>query len=229
MSDGVVGQGREAQDPARDGGETTVVIVDDHRCFADLLSSALASVPGIRCLGVASSAADGIGMVRELTPSVVVMDIEMPGTDGLSATRRLREASPATAVAVVTAHADRKYVALAERVGASVFISKSGSLEEMVDMLKTAQAGRFLVAPSVQAGEQSHPQDGDLIERQLTVRELEVLQHIGRGLRVAEVAELMGISQNTCRAYIKNVYDKLQVSSRIEAVNRGRQLHLFPV
>src|SRR4051795_637162 len=86
--------------------ETTVLIVDDHRSFADLLSAALGTVPGIRCLGTASSAAEGIERVRELAPSVVVMDIQMPGTDGLAATRRLRQASPATAVAVVTGHQD---------------------------------------------------------------------------------------------------------------------------
>src|SRR3954470_11971436 len=84
--------------------ETTVLIIDDHRSFADLLTVALSSVPTIRCLGSASSAAEGIRRVRQLSPSVVVMDIEMPGTDGLAATRRLRQASPGTAVAVVTAH-----------------------------------------------------------------------------------------------------------------------------
>src|SRR4051812_39024375 len=88
------------------GGETTVLIVDDHRSFADLLAAALETVPGVRCLGTAVSAAEGIQRVRELPPSVVVMDIQMPGTDGLVATRRLRAASPQTAVAVVTAHAD---------------------------------------------------------------------------------------------------------------------------
>src|SRR3712207_9306552 len=76
-----------------DAGETTVLIVDDHRTFSDLLSAALEAVPGIRCLGTASSAAEGIRLVAELAPAVVVMDIQMPGTDGLAATRRLRERS----------------------------------------------------------------------------------------------------------------------------------------
>jgi len=227
MSDPVVSRGSGRRDRSRNSRETTVLIIDDHRCFADLLSSALASVPGIRCLGVASSAADGIAMVQELSPSVVVMDIQMPGTDGLSATRRLREASPQTAVAVVTARDDWESVALAEEVGASAFITKSGSLAEMVDMLVAAEPGRFCLAPSVLGGAQPNRRDGDSVESRLTMREFEVLRHIGQGLRVAAIAEAMGISENTCRSYLRALYGKLHVNSRIEAVNRGRQLHLL--
>src|SRR3954452_16195695 len=105
--------------------ETTVLIVDDHRSFADLLEAALGSVEGLRCLGTASTAEEGIRRVGELQPSVVVMDIQMPGTDGLAATRELRRASPATAVAVVTAHQVGEWVARAARAGASAFIPKN--------------------------------------------------------------------------------------------------------
>jgi DNA-binding NarL/FixJ family response regulator len=210
--------------------ETTVLIVDDHRCFADLLSAALDSVPGIRCVGTASSASEGIERVRELSPSVVVMDIQMPGTDGLVATRRLREASPQTAVAVVTAHADGEWVARAAQAGASAFIPKGGPLAEMIAMLKTATPGRMNVATSVlgtgrtaaTAGREARE-----IRDELTLREQEVLGYIGQGLQAKSIAKVMGISIHTCRGYIKTVYAKLQVSSRIEAVNRGRQLQLL--
>src|SRR3954451_21771382 len=126
--------------------ETTVLIVDDHRSFADLLESALANVEGIRCVGTASSGEEGIRRVAELSPSVVVMDIQMPGTDGLAATRRLREASPGTAVAVLTGHGDGEWVARAAQAGASAFIPKGGSLAEMIEMLRSAQPGRMKLA-----------------------------------------------------------------------------------
>ena len=229
MSNVVSSHAPMGTDPDSSGGpgETTVLIVDDHRCFADLLSAALDSVPGIRCLGTAASAAEGIQRVRELSPSVVVMDIQMPGTDGLVATRRLREASPETAVAVVTGHQDGEWVSRAAQAGASAFIPKGGSLAEMITMLKAAKPGRMSVAASVlrtsgapAGGEQS-------VHEELTVRELEVLGYIGQGLQAKSIAKVMGISVHTCRGYIKSVYSKLHVSSRIEAVNRARQLQLL--
>ena len=209
--------------------ETTVLIVDDHRTFADLLSAALEAVPGIRCLGTASSAAEGIQRVAELRPAVVVMDIQMPGVDGLVATRRLREASPQTAVAVVTGHQDGEWVARAAQAGASAFIPKGGSLAEMITMLKAARPGRMSVAPSLlrTTGGGQASSTGAQLHEELTARELEVLGYIGQGLQAKSIAKVMGISVHTCRGYIKSVYTKLDVSSRIEAVNRGRQLQLL--
>jgi len=201
-----------------------VLIVDDHRCFADLLSAALASVPGVRCVGTATSANEGIEKVQELSPSVVVMDIQMPGTDGLEATRRLREASPGTAVAVVTAHDDSEWVARAARAGASAFIPKNGSLTEMISLLRSAEPGAMSVAASVPL---PHSRAKGELESDLTPRELEVLRHVAQGLQSKEIAEAMGVSIHTCRSYLKAIYHKLGVTSRIGAVNRGRQLQLL--
>ncbi|SDT43461.1 DNA-binding response regulator, NarL/FixJ family, contains REC and HTH domains [Friedmanniella luteola] len=205
--------------------ETTVLVVDDHQCFSDLLTAALAAVPGFRCLGTASSAAEGVELAGRLRPDVVVMDIQMPGTDGLAATRRLRQASPATAVAVVTAHTDAEWVARAAQAGASAFIPKGGTLAEMVDLLRSARPGRMVVAPSLRRTAPVSTAAG--APDALTARELEVLGYIGQGLQAKSVARVMGISVHTCRGYIKTVYAKLHVSSRIEAVNRARQLQLL--
>ena len=205
--------------------ETTVLVVDDHQCFSDLLTAALSVVPGFRCLGTASSAVEGVEMAGRLTPDVVVMDIQMPGTDGLAATRRLRQASPGTAVAVVTAHTDGDWVARAAQAGASAFIPKGGSLSEMVDLLRSARPGRMVVAPSLRRTAPASPAAAG--PDALTARELEVLGYIGQGLQAKSVAKVMGISVHTCRGYIKTVYAKLHVSTRIEAVNRARQLQLL--
>ena len=207
--------------------ETTVLVVDDHRSFADLLVVALDSVPAIRCVGTASSAADGLRLVQQLRPSVVVMDIQMPGTDGLTATRQLRQASPGTAVAVVTAHRDGEWVARAAQAGASAFIPKNGSLAEMIEMLVAAKPGPMAVAPSVlsttrrSAGTSSPPVSP------LTDRESQVLGLIGKGLPTKSIARVLNVSTQTCRGHIKSVYLKLGANTRIGALNRGRELHLL--
>jgi DNA-binding NarL/FixJ family response regulator len=214
---------RARDEPGPVESDTTVLIVDDHRSFADLLEAALTSVDGIRCLGTASTAEEGIRRVEELQPSVVVMDIQMPGTDGLAATRELRLASPRTAVAVVTAHQDVEWVARAARAGASAFIAKNGSLSEMITLLREARPGRMQVAPSVLPVNRAR---GTAVQ-ELTARELEVLGYIGQGLEVKGIAQVLGISVHTCRGYIKSIYATLHVSSRIGAVNRGRELGLL--
>ncbi|WP_170854154.1 response regulator transcription factor [Microlunatus flavus] len=197
--------------------------MDDHQCFADLLAASLDYVDGMRCVGTASDADEAVEKVRRLRPSVVVMDIQMPGTDGLAATRAVRLASPETAVAVVTAHQDREWVVRAARAGASAFIPKDGSLAEMISLLKGARPGTMQVAPSARGSAHQDPPE----DHGLTAREREVLGYIAQGLEVKSIAKVMGITVHTCRSYIKSVYATLQVSSRIAAVNRARELRLI--
>lgn len=138
--------------PAQQGPETAgvrVLIIDDNASFRDLLSSALDTIDGIECVGAASSAAEGLQRVAELGPSLVVMDIMMPGLDGLSATRQLRQLSPGTAVAVVSAYGEGEWIARAADAGASAYIPKGGSLSEMVEVLRAARPGSMVVAPSL--------------------------------------------------------------------------------
>lgn len=121
--------------------DITILVVDDHRSFADLLSAALNTVPGMTCIGTASSASEGVARAAELKPDVVVMDIQMPRQDGLQATRRIREVAPDTVIAVVTGHCSAEWVSKAARAGASAFIPKGGPLVEMIDILRRVRPG----------------------------------------------------------------------------------------
>ncbi|SHN63256.1 two component transcriptional regulator, LuxR family [Geodermatophilus obscurus] len=206
-----------------------VLVVDDHRTFAELLSGALASA-GMDAIGTASSAAQAVAMAQDLQPDIVVMDIEMPRQDGLAATRRIREVAPNAVVAVVTAHRDPDWVVRAAQAGASAFIPKDGSLAEMIDVLSRVQPGQMLVAPSTFAGggnRSSAPAGGRAPVPQLTRREQEVLDCLGRGMQVKAIARVLGITLETCRGYVKSLHAKLGVRSQLEAVVKAQQLGLL--
>ena len=208
--------------------QMTVVIVDDHRSFADLLAAALNSVPGMSCVGTASTAAAGVELAVRLKPDVVIMDIQMPRQDGLGATRRIREEAPDTVVAVVTAHTDPEWVSRAAQAGACAFIPKDGSLSEMLEVLGRVRNGQMLVAPSAfRSGPTPAMRESRDSVPLLTQRELEVLRFLGQGQQANGIARLMGITLHTCRGYIKSIHTKLGVRSQLEAVIKAQHLGLI--
>lgn len=215
------------ESPATD--RLRVLVVDDHRTFAELLSGALAA-SGMDCVGTANTAAQGVTMAAALAPDIVVMDIQMPREDGLSATRRIREVSPGTVVAVVTAHRDPDWVVRAAQAGASAFIPKDGSLAEMLDVLGRVRAGQMLVAPSTFAGGRTDPASANVPREttpELTRREQQVLDCLGRGMQVKAIARVLGITQETCRGYVKSLHVKLGARSQLEAVVKAQHLGLL--
>ena len=216
----------EVSAPAPPPRRVRVLVVDDHQSFSDLLVTALRTVDGIDCVGTACSAAEGLKRAAELSPSVVVMDIAMPGVDGLTATRHLRRTSPGMAVVVVTAHCEGEWIARAARAGASAYIPKGGPLSELITMLTTARPGPMVVAASLRPTSAELAPQARVVP-ELTPRELEVLGYLVQGLAAKNIATVMGISVHTCRSYIRVIYAALHVKSRIQAVNKARQLRLF--
>ena len=120
----------------------TILIVDDHRTFADLLSAALNTVPGIRCVGTAATAAEGIAMAAELQPDIVAIDIRLScGDDGPAVTRMIKDVAPAAVMVITSAYRDPKWISRAAQAGASAFIPKTGSLSDMLDVLRRIRPG----------------------------------------------------------------------------------------
>jgi DNA-binding NarL/FixJ family response regulator len=208
-----------------------VLVVDDHCSFAELLAGALGAA-GMDVLGTAHSAAQAVAMARDLQPDVVVMDLQMPRQDGLSATRQLREVAPLAVVAVISENRDTEGVVRATQAGASAFIPKASSLSEMLDMIARARTGHMLIAPSTFSGG-SAPGDRQAppgaVLPQLTRREHEVLDCLGQGMQVKGIARVLGISLQTCRGYVKSLNAKLGARSQLEAVVKAQRLGLlFP-
>lgn len=207
-----------------------ILVVDDHRSFAELLSLALSVEPDLECVGIAASGGEAVTLARDLTPDIIVMDIEMPKKDGLATTRRLREVVPGSVIVVVTAHRDPQWVVRATQAGASGFVPKNGSLPEMLDVLRRAQPGGMLVAPSTftEAHSAGSPAPSTTTNiPALTQREREVLVWLGRGMAPKAIARVLGISLNTCRGYVKSLLVKLGVNSQLEAVIKAQKLGLI--
>jgi DNA-binding NarL/FixJ family response regulator len=211
-----------------EAGVRTILVVDDHLSFAEMLSAALDTIDGLTCVATAGTAAEGIALAARLRPSIVIMDIQMPGQDGLEATRQIREAAPDTLVAVVTAYRDEQWISRAAQAGACGFIPKNGSLPEMVEVLRRVRHGQLLVAPSAfTGGPVVTPDPITELLPALTRRELDVLTGVGQGMPDREIAGALGITLHTCRWYLKSVHAKLGVGSHLEAVIKAERLGLI--
>lgn len=208
----------EAHAPQRPE-RTSVLVVDDHRTFAELLSRALDAEPDLECVGHAQDAGEAVAAVARLDPDVVLMDVHLPDRDGISITAELVEAHPELQVLILTAHPSVADIQRAASAGASGFLAKDGSLSDVLDALRTARTGSLILPEDLMA-RLSPLSDEDRTMRQwhLTPRELEVLRLLGLGRDPRAIAKELGLSLHTCRDHVKRVLAKLGVHSQLEAV-----------
>jgi DNA-binding NarL/FixJ family response regulator len=200
-----------------------VLVVDDHPLFRDGLTGLLKTVDGIE---VVDSAGDGETAVRrtlELRPDVVLMDLNLPGTSGLEATRRIVAGAPETAVLVLTMIDDDDTVMAALRVGARGYLLKGAVQEEVLAAVRTVATGGAVFGPGAAArvlgGSDARWRGADLTER-----EGEVLALIAEGRSNAEIASTIGVSLKTVQNHVSHVLSKLQVRDRTQAALRIRGL-----
>jgi len=195
-----------------------VLVVDDHALHRDGIRQILGQQPDIQVAGEAESAERALVLVNQLHPTVVLMDIRLPGMNGIDATRRIRRDHPGTRVLVVSAYDDEEYIRGALEAGASGHLSKAAPGRQLIEAVRAVAAGGTVIEPTVLnhllAGTSSAP----LPAARLTERELAVLELLAHGLHNKQVATRLGISRRTVERHCDNIYDKLGVGSRTEAV-----------
>ena len=195
-----------------------VVVVDDHALHRDGIRQILGQQPDIQVAGEAESAELALVLVNQLHPSVVLMDIRLPGMNGIDATRRIRRDHPGTRVLVVSAYDDEEYIRGALEAGASGHLSKAAPGRQLIEAVRAVAAGGTVIEPAVLNHLLAGTSGAPLPAAQLTERELAVLELLAHGLHNKQVATRLGISRRTVERHCDNIYDKLGVGSRTEAV-----------
>jgi len=209
-----------------EGEAIRVVIVDDHALFRRGLDLVLSEEPDIKVVGEAADGIEAVHRAEEMAPDVVVMDVRMPRSTGIEAARRIRERLPDTKVIMLTVSDNEEDLYAAVKAGASGYLLKEISIEELADAVRAVARGHSLISPSmaskllsefnalVQQAEERHRS----LLPNLTDRELDVLKLVAKGLSNREISEELYISENTVKNHVRNILEKLHLHSRMEAV-----------
>ena len=202
--------------------EIGVLIVDDHRVFAESLARLLADEEDIQVLGTANSGSDGLTLAAELGPRVVLVDYEMPDIDGISVAAQLKTASPETMVVMLTGSTDDRVLTQAIEAGCSGFLTKDRGASEVAEAVRRAAVGEALISPEMLARllpklTRTQRSVGD----DLTDRERDVLGYLVRGMTNRAIADELYLSVNTVRNYVQSLLTKLGAHSKLEAVSRA--------
>ena len=196
-----------------------VVLADDHALVREGTAELLERAGGIRVVGQAADGLEAIRLVTSLRPDVLLLDVAMPGLDGLEVARRVREASPATAVVALTAHDEEAYVLAMLDAGAIGYLSKASRGHQVVQAVRAAAVGETVFSGRVGASLTRRALGrGDSPSATLTPREMDVLRAAARGLGNKQIAVELGLSARTVQTHLTRVFAKLGVASRTEAV-----------
>lgn len=210
-----------------------ILLADDHRFFRDGVRALLQSVADFDVIGEAVNGDEAVAKAGDLRPDVILMDLQMPGLNGVEATRRILQAQPQIGVIVVTMFEDTDSVLAAMRAGARGYILKDAEEEELIRSVRAVASGEALFGPAVARRLLKYiadvtPRASSTAFPELTDREREVLALIAEGLSNQEIAGRMGLSLKTARNHVSNILAKLQVADRSEAIARARAAGLGP-
>ena len=209
-----------------------VLVVDDHLIVREGLSLFLETAEGIEQAGEAADGAEALRLCAELRPDVVLMDLRMPGMDGLTAIRRLAVAQPEVAVLILTTYDEDDLMLQGLQAGARGFLLKDTSRAALLDAIRAAARGQTLLSPAVMQRILAHAAApaapaSPTSPLDLTERELEVLRAAAQGQRSKEIAHDLGITERTIKAHLASIYNKFGVDSRAAAIAVAAQKGLL--
>ena len=209
-----------------------VLVADDHPSFVRTVTLLLGDAEGIEVVATAADGDEAVARALALQPDVVLMDLNMPGTNGIDATRAIVEAAPNIAVLVLTMFDDDDSVVAALRCGARGYLLKGARRDEIVRAIQSAHAGEAIFGPAVarRLGALMEPTvsetDAQRAFPQLTARELDVLDLVAAGLDNHTISSRLYLSEKTVRNYVSTILAKVHASTRAEAIVRARDAGL---
>jgi DNA-binding NarL/FixJ family response regulator len=203
-----------------------LLIADDHELFRRGLRMVLEDADDIEVLDEAGDGATAVELAREHAPDVVVMDVRMPALSGIEATRRIKEEEPGTRILVLTISDEEDDLYQAIRAGANGYLLKEISIDEIGDAVRAVHQGQSLISPSMAsklldefaAMIRREEEKEEVPAPRLTPREMEVLEHVAKGMNNRDIAQALFISENTVKNHVRNILEKLHLHSRMEAV-----------
>jgi DNA-binding NarL/FixJ family response regulator len=204
--------------------KTRVLLAEDHTIVRKGLRSLLESAPGINVVGEAADGRQAVDKVRQLSPDIVLMDISMPGLNGLEATRQIRQRFPGTKVLILTMHADEEYILQILQAGALGYVVKQAAPEELISAVEAVSHGQVFLSPAISRTvlqeylRRAEAMTGQDSYDTLTPREREVLQLIAEGHPPREIAETLCISIKTVETHRAHLRHKLDAHSTAELI-----------
>ena len=211
-----------------------VLLADDHALFREGLSGIIASQPDMEVVGEANDGLEAFVKALDLKPDLILMDVQMPGMDGLEATRQIKDALPKTIIVVLTVRDDDEKLFEALKNGAQGYLLKEIRSQDMLTMLRAAIRGDAAISHSLAArvlAEFRRLSSNGFVEKDndsgLTERERQVLMVVAQGASDKEVAEALIISLNTVKTHIRNILFKLHVGTRREAAREAKRKKLL--
>lgn len=204
-----------------------ILVVDDHTIVREGTAKMLELTPEFKVVGQAASAREGLDQVRALQPEIVLMDIKMPGINGIEATRLIKAEFPEVEVIILSMYDEEEYVVEAVKAGATGYLLKDSSQEDLVRAIRIVHSGGSLIQPGLarkvlkefaHLARENVGQAKPTLLRELSDREVEVLQYVAEGQSNKEIADHLMISEKTVKAHLRSIFRKLEVGDRAQAV-----------